>query len=316
MALRIIFMGTPDFAVPTLAALIGHGHEIVCVYSQPPRPSGRRGLETKKSPVHEKAEQFGIPVRTPLSFKSTDEQNAFIALEADVAVVVAYGQLLPDAILNAPRLGCYNGHASLLPRWRGAAPIQRAIMASDSETGMMVMKMDSGLDTGDIAMADKVAITPTMTAGELHDILMQRGADMMVLALSALERDSLQHTPQSADGTTYAKKILKGETRLDFSKPAQVVHNTIQGLSPFPGAWTEMLFGNKKERVKILKSELVRDAAKSVDTCGQLLDDTLLFSCGDNDAVRFLQLQKAGGKPLSGEDFLRGNSFELGSILN
>ncbi len=196
--MRVVFMGTPEFSVPILTAIIGHGYEVVAAYTQPPRPAGRRGLELTKSPVHEKAEQFGIPVFTPKSLKGAEEQDVFASLEADVAIVVAYGLLLPQAILDAPRLGCYNGHASLLPRWRGAAPIQRAIMAGDSETGMMIMKMDAGLDTGPVAMAEKVAITPDMTAGELHDRLSMIGADLMIRALGALERESLALPPWSA----------------------------------------------------------------------------------------------------------------------
>jgi len=331
MSLRVIFMGTPEFSVPVLTALIGQGHEIAAVYSQPPRPAGRRGLELTKSPVHQKAEEFGIEVRTPKSLKSAGEQEAFRALQADVAVVVAYGLLLPRAILEGTRLGCYNGHASLLPRWRGAAPIQRAIMAGDRETGMMVMKMDEGLDTGPVAMAEKVAITPDMTAGELHDRLSMAGADLMVRAMAALERDSLTLTPQAQEGVTYAAKIDKAETRIDWTGDARDIHNRIRGLSPFPGAWCEMEIGvpdsdrrelkggaenhvpasdqrelkggaGKPERVKLLKSTL----AEGQGTPGTILGgDGLTVACGEG-AVKLTLLQKAGGKPLPAAEFLRG----------
>lgn len=303
MSLRVIFMGTPDFSVPVLTALIGQGHEIAAVYSQPPRPAGRRGLELTKSPVHVKAEEFGIEVRTPKSLKSAEEQEAFHALQADVAVVVAYGLLLPRAILEGTRLGCYNGHASLLPRWRGAAPIQRAIMAGDRETGMMIMKMDEGLDTGPVAMVERITITPDMTAGELHDRLSQIGADLMVRAMAALERDSLTLTPQAEEGATYAAKIDKAETRIDWTGRAQDIHNRIRGLSPFPGAWCEMEIGGKPERIKLLKSILAEGSGGSPGTI--LPGDGLTIACGE-DAVKLTLLQKAGGKPLLAADFLRG----------
>lgn len=299
--MRVVFMGTPEFSVPVLTAIIGHGYEVVAVYTQPPRPAGRRGLELTKSPVHEKAEQFGIPVFTPNSLKSTEEQDVFASLEADVAIVVAYGLLLPQVILDAPRLGCYNGHASLLPRWRGAAPIQRAIMAGDSETGMMIMKMDAGLDTGPVAMAEKVAITPDMTAGELHDRLSMIGADLMIRALGALERESLTLQPQAAEGVTYAAKIDKAEARIDWSKPAKDVHNTIRGLSPFPGAWCEMEINGAVERVKLQRSTLGEGRGEP----GSMLDDRLTIACGEG-AVRLVTLQRSGGKSLPAQDFLRG----------
>jgi methionyl-tRNA formyltransferase len=288
--MRIVFMGTPDFSVPILTAIIGQGYEVVAVYSQPPRPAGRRGLELTKSPVHEKAEEFGIPVFTPKSLKGTEEQDVFASLEADVAIVVAYGLLLPQAILDAPRLGCYNGHASLLPRWRGAAPIQRAIMSGDTETGMMIMKMDAGLDTGPVAMAEKVAITPDMTAGELH-------------ALGALERESLTLQAQPEEGVTYAAKIDKAEARIDWSKPAKDVHNTIRGISPFPGAWCEMEINGVVERVKLQRSTLGEGSGAP----GTVLDDRLTIACGEG-AVRLVTLQRSGGKPLPAQEFLRGAS--------
>ncbi len=308
--MRIIFMGTPDFAVPTLVALAGYGHEIVAVYTQPPRPGGRRGLEPVKSPVHQQAEVFGMPVRTPVSLKDPQEQAAFAELDADVAVVVAYGLLLPQAVLEGTRLGCYNGHASLLPRWRGAAPIQRAIMAGDSETGIGIMKMDAGLDTGPVAMEERVAIAPDMTAGELHDQLMGIGADLMQRAMAALERDSLTLTPQPAEGVAYADKISKAETRIVFSQPADDVHNHIRGLSPFPGAWCEMVLKGRPERVKVLRSQ--RAEAKGAP--GTIVDGDLTVACGEG-GVRLTQLQKAGGKVLEAAEFLRGNPIEPGTVL-
>ena len=310
MALRLIFMGTPDFSVGTLQALADAGHEIVAVYSQPPRPAGRRGLELTKSPVHQAAEALGIEVRTPKSLKGEDEQAAFAALDADAAIVVAYGLLLPKPILDGTRLGCFNGHASLLPRWRGAAPIQRAIMAGDTETGMMVMKMDEGLDTGPVAMTSRVVITADMTGGELHDVLKETGASLMVEAMDALEKGALTLTPQPEEGATYAKKILKDETRVDWNSPARAVHDHIRGLSPFPGAWCEMTFGSKPERVKLLRAE--RADGKGVP--GEVLDDALTIACGDG-AIRLTEVQRSGGKPMRAVDFLRGAKLGKGTVL-
>lgn len=310
MSLRIVFMGTPEFSVPVMTALIGQGYEIIAVYSQPPRPAGRRGLELTKSPVHEKAEEFGIPVFTPKSLKSEEQQQIFRELEADVAVVVAYGMLLPKAILEAPRLGCYNGHASLLPRWRGAAPIQRAIMAGDKESGMMIMKMDEGLDTGPVAMVEKVTITPNMTSGELHDRLSMTGADLMVRAMAALERDSLKLTPQSEDGVTYAAKIDKAEARIDWAQPAQAVHDRIRGLAPFPGAWCEIEINGQPERVKVLRSVIADGKGKA----GEVLDGSLVIACCEG-AVALTLVQKAGGKPVSAAEFCNGVKIEAGVIL-
>ncbi|SOC83923.1 methionyl-tRNA formyltransferase [Ensifer adhaerens] len=310
MPLRIIFMGTPDFSVPVLRALHAAGHEIVAVYSQPPRPAGRRGLELKASPVHEAAEALGIKVRTPVNFKAEEDREAFAALNADVAVVVAYGLLLPKAILDGTRLGCYNGHASLLPRWRGAAPIQRAIMAGDAETGMMVMKMDVGLDTGPVALTARVAIGETMTAGELHDALSEAGATLMVEAMGKLEAGNLPLTPQPEDGVLYAAKISKEETHIDFSKPARDVHNHIRGLSPFPGAWFEADIGGKVERIKVIASAL----AKGEGAAGTVIGEDATIACGSG-AVRLVRLQKAGGKPLEAKEFLRGTPLPLGSRL-
>ena len=302
--MRIIFMGTPVFSVPTLQALIGDGHEIVACYTQPPRPAGRRGLELKKSPVHEAAEKLGIEVRTPKSLKSDQEQVAFSALNADVAVVVAYGLLLPRSILEGTKLGCYNGHASLLPRWRGAAPIQRAIMAGDEQTGMMVMKMDEGLDTGDIAMSERIAIDSNITAGQLHDKLSELGAALMAQAMMALEDGSLALSPQSEDGVVYASKIDKSEAKVDFTKSAVETHNIIRGLAPFPGAWCEMQIGDKWERVKLLGSicdNSSKLAPQSVDVSG----GQLVIGCAVG-AVILTEIQKAGSKAMSAQDFTRG----------
>jgi methionyl-tRNA formyltransferase len=310
MALRIIFMGTPDFSVPTLRALVDAGHEVVAVYSQPPRPGGRRGLDLQKSPVHQAAELLGIPVFTPLNFKAEEDRAQFNEFEADVAVVVAYGLLLPEAILKGTRLGCYNGHASLLPRWRGAAPIQRAIMAGDSETGIMVMQMEKGLDTGPVALTAKITIGPNMTAGELHDALMLAGSRLMREAMQKLEDGDLPLTPQNEDGVLYAAKIDKSETRINFSRSGQDVHNHIRGLAPFPGAWFEMDIGGKPERVKVLETELTTGMGEA----GSVLDDALTIACGSG-AVRLVRLQKAGGKPLLAADFLRGTPVSVGTRL-
>lgn len=310
MSLRIIFMGTPDFSVPTLQNLKQAGHEIVAVYTQPPRPAGRRGLDLTKSPVHQAAELLGIPVLTPLNFKAEEDRQTFRDFNADVAVVVAYGLLLPVAILEGTKLGCYNGHASLLPRWRGAAPIQRAIMAGDEKSGMIVMKMEKGLDTGPMALTREVEITEAMTAGKLHDKLMLVGARAMVEAMAKLEADDLPLTPQPEEGVLYAAKIDKAETRIDFSRPARDMHNHIRGLSPFPGAWFEVKINGKPERIKVLSSAI----AEGSGAAGELLDDTLTVACGEG-AVRLTRLQKAGGKPLDAADFLRGTHLPKGTKL-
>ncbi|MBB4483158.1 methionyl-tRNA formyltransferase [Rhizobium etli] len=311
MSLSIIFMGTPEFSVPTLRLLVDAGHRIVAVYTQPPRPGGRRGLDLQKSPVHQAAELLGLPVFTPVNFRDAEERERFAALNADVAVVVAYGLLLPEAVLNGTRDGCYNGHASLLPRWRGAAPIQRAIMAGDEKTGMMVMKMDKGLDTGAVALTREVEIGPNMTAGELHDRLMQVGAKAMAEAMVKLEMNDLPLTPQRQDGVLYAAKIDKAESRIDFARPALDVHNHIRGLAPFPGAWFEVEIGGRPERVKVLGSEL----AEGQGAAGQLLTDDLIVACASG-AVRLTRLQKAGGKPLAAADFLRGTPLAAGTRLS
>lgn len=311
MALRIIFMGTPEFSVATLEALVAAGHEIVAVYTQPPRPGGRRGLDLQKSPVHLSAERLGLPVLHPLNFRAEEDRDRFRAFGADVAVVVAYGLLLPETILTGTRLGAFNGHASLLPRWRGAAPIQRAIMAGDAETGMMVMKMDKGLDTGPVALTRKVAIGPDMTAGELHDRLSAVGAEAMVEAMAALEAGTLATVPQSDEGVLYAAKIDKSETRIDFSRDGAEVHNHIRGLSPFPGAWFELEVNGKPERVKVLGST----PAEGEGAPGAVLDRSLTIACGQG-AVRLTRLQKAGGKPLDAADFLRGTPVSPGTVLS
>ncbi|KQV10380.1 methionyl-tRNA formyltransferase [Rhizobium sp. Root1203] len=310
MSLRIIFMGTPEFSVPTLRLLVDAGHTVLAVYTQPPRPGGRRGLDLQKSPVHQAAELLGIPVFTPVNFKDPEERARFADHKADVAVVVAYGLLLPEAILGGTRYGCYNGHASLLPRWRGAAPIQRAIMAGDAKTGMMVMKMDKGLDTGPVALTREVEIGPDMTGGELHDKLMLVGARAMAEAMVNLEMGDLPLTPQPAEGVLYAAKIDKNETRIDFSRDAADVHNHIRGLAPFPGAWFELAIGGKPERVKVLGSE----RAEGSGTAGELLTDDLVLACGTG-AVRLTKLQKAGGKPLAAADFLHGTPLPAGTRL-
>ena len=316
MSLRVIFMGTPEFSVPVLRAIAEAGHEIAAVYTQPPRAAGRRGLELTPSPVQREAERLDIAVRTPISLKSETEQAAFRALQADVAVVVAYGLLLPKAILEAPRLGCINGHASLLPRWRGAAPIQRAIMAGDTETGMMVMHMEEGLDTGPVALVEKCAIGPDMTAGDLHDRLMNIGAALMVEALSRLETNTLASTLQATDGVTYARKIDKSETRVDWTRPAGEVHNHIRGLSPFPGAWCEADIGGRTERLKLLRSTLSEGTlSEGMGESGGILDDRLTVACGAG-AVRLVEVQRAGGRPVAAQEFLRGAKIEKGMRLS
>ena len=295
MALRLAFLGTPDFAVPTLAELIAQGHDIAAVYSQPPRPKGR-GLALKKGAVHKFAETAGLEVRTPLSLKSAEEQAAFAALDLDAAVVVAYGLLLPKAILDAPRLGCFNLHGSLLPRWRGAAPIQRAVMAGDAETGVMVMQMDEGLDTGPVLMAERVAIE-RQSSGELSEKLARLGADLMVRALGALERGAITAQPQASEGVTYAKKISKDEARIDWTKSAREIDCLIRGLAPVPGAFTEV----KGERLKILSAEPVAGKAAP----GEVIGDDPIVACGEG-ALRLLKVQRAGGKVMAAEELLKG----------
>ena len=298
--MKIIFMGTPDFSVPTLHEIVDAGHEVVAVYTRAPKPAGR-GQGERKSPVHETAEALGIPVFTPKSLRGEAEQMIFASHAADLGVVVAYGLLLPKPILDAPRLGCLNLHGSLLPRWRGAAPIQRAVMAGDTRTGVMVMQMDEGLDTGPVGLVDEMPIGPDETAGELHDKMMRVGADLMGRALAALERGTLTFTPQAAEGVTYARKIEKAEARIEFGKPAGEVHNHIRGLSPFPGAWFEVELQDRPVRVKALHSTLVPGHGRP----GTVLDDQLTIACGAG-AVRLTLVQREGKAATDGASFLRG----------
>jgi methionyl-tRNA formyltransferase len=307
LALRLVFMGTPEFAVPTLVEIHGAGHEVAAVYTRAPQPAGR-GLAPRPSPIAREAQRLGLPIVTPKNFKEADAIDAMRAYGAQAAVVVAYGLILPKAILHAFLLGCFNLHASLLPRWRGAAPIHRAIMAGDQETGVMVMKMDEGLDTGAIAMAERVPIGPDATTGELHDELARRGADLMLRALSALENGQLQLTPQAASGVTYANKIDKSETRVDWTRPWHEVHNHCRGLSPFPGAWCELAGAG---RVKILRTTKGAGGGPP----GQVLDDKLTVACGSG-AVRLLQLQRAGKQPMGADEFLRGTPVAPATVLH
>jgi methionyl-tRNA formyltransferase len=306
MTLRLIFMGTPDFAVPTLRALADAGHEIAAVYTRAAKPGGRRGLELVPSPIEHEARQRGLPVLTPATLKSPEAEATFRSHQADAAVVVAYGLILPKAILDAPKLGCFNVHASLLSRWRGAAPIHRAIMAGDKESGVTIMQMDKGLDTGAMVMTERVPISEDMTTGELHDALARLGAEAMVRALVAAEGGTLERAPQPEQGVTYANKISKDETRIDWGKPWQQVHNHIRGLSPFPGAWFEL----GGARIKALRSTQGEGSGKS----GTALDDKLNIACGDG-AVRLVQVQRAGKQPMSADEFLRGTKVEAGTQL-
>ncbi|HEX9073920.1 MAG TPA: methionyl-tRNA formyltransferase [Pseudolabrys sp.] len=301
--MRLIFMGTPDFAVPTLIELAARGHEIPAVYTRAPKPAGR-GMDVQHTPVEREARRLALPVYTPKTLEDDDAQKAFRVHNADAAVVVAYGLILPKPILEAPRLGCFNVHASLLPRWRGAAPINRAIMAGDAESGVTIMKMDEGLDTGAMAMAERVPTGADMTAGELHDALSRLGADLMLRVLAAAERGSLVLTPQLQAGVTYAEKISKSETRIDWSKSWKQVHDHIRGMSPVPGAWFEV--GGK--RVKVLRST----KGEGSGVHGTALDDKLTIACGDG-AVRLVQVQRAGRQPMSAEEFLRGTPVKAGA---
>jgi methionyl-tRNA formyltransferase len=306
--MRLAFMGTPDFSAPVLAELAAAGHDIAAVYTRAPTPSGR-GHKLTPSPVHQLGESLGLEVRTPKNFKSDEEIEAFRALDLDVAVVVAYGLILPQAVLDAPRLGCLNLHASLLPRWRGAAPIQRAIMAGDRVTGVQVMRMEAGLDTGPVMLSETVSIAENETAGSLHDKLMAVAAQLGPRALAALERGGLVATPQPEEGVTYASKISAGEARIDWSRLATEVDRHIRGLSPFPGAWFEA----DGARVKVLMSRV----AESAGAPGDILeaDNRLVAACGDG-AVELVTLQRAGKKPQGAEEFLRGFSLEKGARLS
>jgi methionyl-tRNA formyltransferase len=304
MPLRLIFMGTPEFAVPTLLELVSHGHDIAAVYTRAPKPAGR-GMKLQPTPVEQQARRLGIPVLTPTTLKAAEALQEFRSHKAEAAVVVAYGMILPQAILDTPSLGCFNLHASLLPRWRGAAPINRAVMAGDAETGVMVMKMAAGLDTGDVAMAERATITDTTTAGDLHDKLARLGGDLMVRAIGALERGQLRLTPQSEQGVTYAAKIDKTEARLDWNKPARSVLRHIHGLSPFPGAWCEMPIEGETVRVKLLRCAIADGSGEP----GKLLDDRLTVACGEG-AIRVVELQRAGKAPMKADEFLRGTPLK------
>jgi methionyl-tRNA formyltransferase len=313
MSLRIVFMGTPEFAVPTLVEIAGRGHEVAAVYTRAPKPSGRRGLELAPSPVERHARQLGLPVLTPATLRSAEAQASMREHGAEAAVVVAYGLILPKAVLEAFPLGAFNLHASLLPQWRGAAPIHRAVMAGGRETGVMVMKMDEGLDTGPIAMAERVPIGPDATAGDLHDRLARLGADLMVRALGALERSSLTFTPQPQAGMTYAGKIEKRETRIVWARPWQEVHNHIRGLSPFPGAWFELKGegeGAPSARMKVLRTT----RGEGSGSPGTVVDDHLTVACAGG-AVRILELQRAGRQAMKAQEFLRGTPLPPGSRL-
>jgi len=309
MRLRIIFMGTPDFAVPTLRAILEAGHEVVAVYSQPPRAAGR-GMALRQSPVQQAAEQAGLTVLTPERLKSAEEPARFGSLTPDVAVVVAYRLILPKPILDAPKYGALNLHASLLPRWRGAAPINRAIMAGDTETGVAVMRITEGLDAGPVCLEARAPIGADETAGELHDALATRGARLMVHALSALEGGGLDCRPQAEGGVTYAEKIDPAETRIDWSRPAREVHNLIRGLSPYPGAWFEIDLNGKPERIKALRSTLANGSGAP----GLALDNKLTIACGEG-AVRLVEVQRAAKRPMSADDFLRGATIAHGTVL-
>jgi len=309
MRLRIIFMGTPGFAVPTLRAILEAGHEVVAVYSQPPRAAGR-GMALRKSPVQQAAEETGLAVLTPERLKSAEEPARFGSLTPDVAVVVAYRLILPKPILDAPKYGALNLHASLLPRWRGAAPINRAIMAGDTETGVAVMRITEGLDAGPVCLEARAPIGADETAGELHDALATRGARLMVHALSALEGGGLDCRPQAEGGVTYAEKIDPAETRIDWSRPAREVHNLIRGLSPYPGAWFEIDLNGKPERIKALRSTLANGSGAP----GLALDNKLTIACGEG-AVRLVEVQRAAKRPMSADDFLRGATIAHGTVL-
>ena len=304
--MRLIFMGTPDFAVPTLIELAARGHDIAAVYTRAPKPAGR-GMDTQRTPVEREAGRLVLSVHTPRTLKDADTQKVFREHNADAAVVIAYGLILPKPILEAPRLGCFNVHASLLPRWRGAAPINRAIMAGDPDSGVTIMQMNEGLDTGAMAMAERMPIGADMTASELHATLSRLGADLMLRVLAAADRGSLRLTPQPQAGVTYAEKISKNETRIDWSRPWKQVHDHIRGLSPVPGAWFEL----GGDRVKVLRST----KGEGSGAPGIALDGKLTVACAQG-AVRLVQLQRAGKEPLSADEFLRGTPLKAGTKVS
>jgi methionyl-tRNA formyltransferase len=314
MPLRLAFMGTPAFAVPALTEIVASGHDVAAVYTQPPRPAGR-GQAERRTPVHELAASLGLPVRTPSSLKSTEDQEAFAALGLDAGVVVAYGLILPQAVLDAPRLGCVNLHASLLPRWRGAAPIQRAVMAGDALTGVQVMQIAPGLDEGPILLSETLRIKHNDTAGSLHDRLAEAGAQLLVRALAALEAGRLEATPQATEGVSYAKKIDKAEARIDWARPAAEIDRQIRGLSPFPGAWFELAGEKGPVRVKALACALAPEADMKGAAPGTVLDDALLVATGQG-ALRLKRLQREGRKVQDAGEFLRGTSVARGASLS
>ena len=298
-------MGTPDFAVPVLEALVAAGHEVVAVYSQPPRPTGR-GHKTQASPVQARAEALGLPVRHPVTLKPKEEKAAFAALDLDAAVVAAYGLILPRAILDAPKLGCLNVHGSLLPRWRGAAPIQRALLAGDAETGITIMQMDAGLDTGAMLLKDRVAIGPETTAESLHDALAAMGARLILPALDGVAAGTLRAEPQPEAGVTYAAKLTREEGALDFREPADLLDRKIRALNPWPGVWFEY----QGERIKLLaaKPEAGRGAP------GTILDSDLAIACGTG-VLRPTLLQRPGRAPVERKAFLNGTKIDPGVVL-
>lgn len=309
MTLRVVFMGTPAFAVPTFDAILSAGHTVVACYTRPPAAAGR-GMGLRPSPVHDAAARAGIPVLTPATLRTDDAGETVRAHGADLAVVVAYGLILPKAILEAPRLGCLNLHASLLPRWRGAAPIQRAVMAGDPETGVAVMRMEEGLDTGPVAVVERVEIPLDMTAGELHDRLAPLGAALMADTLARLATGAIRFTPQAADGVTYARKIANADARIDWAQPARAVHDHVRGLSPVPGAFFTADLGRGAERIKVLRSRV----AQGDGVPGTLLDHEGAVACREG-AIRLVEVQRAGRPPLSAPDFLRGARLPVGAVL-
>ncbi len=309
MSLRLVFMGTPDFAVPTLTELMGQGHDIVAVYTRPPAQAGR-GMALRPSPVHTTAARFGIPVLHPKSLRGLAEQEAFAAHDADLAIVVAYGLILPKPVLDAPQFGCVNLHASLLPRWRGAAPIQRAVMAGDAEAGVCVMRMEEGLDTGPVGMVEKIPLGPDMTAGELHDRLSVLGADLMTRAVAAIARASLVFTSQPGEGVTYAAKLGNDDSRIDWSMTAQELHNQIRGLAPFPGAFADVDLGKGMERLKVLNARPGTGSGRP----GTLLDANGTIACGTS-ALQLLQVQRAGKGAMAADEFMRGARLMPGTVL-
>ncbi|WP_353890926.1 methionyl-tRNA formyltransferase [uncultured Sneathiella sp.] len=303
--MRLAFMGTPMFSAHILAALVGSPHEVACVYSQPPRPAGR-GKKLVPSAVHQLADSEGVPVRTPVSLKSPEVQAEFADLKLDVAIVVAYGLILPSAILDAPKFGCLNLHASLLPRWRGAAPIQRAIMAGDEETGIAVMQMEAGLDTGPVLSEARVPITAETTAGSLHDVLAETGAELLLRTLARLEAPDLVATPQSSEGVTYAEKISKSEAKIDWRRSAIELDRHIRGLNPAPGAYFEY----QGQRIKLLAATPVEGEGGP----GTVLDDRLTVACGEG-ALRLITLQPAGKGAMDAASFLNGRLIAKGEVL-